>query len=225
MLFEMAMFEYFCEILRNRCRMTLPGADAQNKMVPAVRIKQMEERIKSGITPKDSSILIPLYKHHQKVTTVLIHRTHSNGVHSRQIAFPGGKMDVRDKDHYETAVREAKEELGIYPDNVEYIGKLTDLYVPPSNFIIHPFIGFLREKQDFFRDEKEVESFFETPLVNFCDPGKKKVHPFKMVDDTIIETPCYDIDGHFVWGATAMIISEFAEILHEIKADYPELKF
>jgi 8-oxo-dGTP pyrophosphatase MutT (NUDIX family) len=217
MLFENPMHIRFKEILKDRCLKVLPGELAQNKLAPLIRIKQVEERIKSGIQPMHSSILIPIFPVGPELHTVLIQRTASNGVHSHQIAFPGGRMDDNDVDYYATALREANEELGIFPETVEFIGKLTDLYVPPSNFIIHPFIGFLKERPVYIPETNEVDSFFEVTLKDFLDSEKIKYRQMKMVNGELINTPYYDMDSKVVWGATAMIIRELSEILEEIK--------
>lgn len=219
------MQEQICEILKERCRKELPGIEAQKKLSPAVREKQIADRLRSGIKPMHSSVLIPLFPVGNELHTVLIQRTASNGVHSNQIAFPGGRMEKGDRDYFFTALREAEEELGIKPDHVEFLGKLTDLYVPPSNFIIHPFVAFLNNKHDFVADKNEVSDFFEVAIKDFLSPEKIKYCPIKMSDGEVINTPYYDLNDRVVWGATAMIISEFAVILHELFPYLSESKY
>jgi 8-oxo-dGTP pyrophosphatase MutT (NUDIX family) len=154
--------------------------------------------------------LILFYEKHNLVHTVLIKRPVYEGVHSGQVAFPGGKWEVADKSLYHTAIRESAEEIGILPEKVEFIGKLTDLYIPPSNYIVSPFVGIYNHIPTFSPDPNEVSAVIEIPLNELL----RLTDPFQLVEFILpggisLQSPGFDYQGNIVWGATAMILNEF----------------
>jgi len=165
---------------------------------------------------KLGGVLILFYPFQKSIHTVLIQRPTYKGVHSGQVAFPGGQREPGDKDMLETALREAFEEVGVPKKEVNVVGELTKLYVPPSNFLITPVVGFSENRPDFVIDKNEVVEIIEpavTELLNEKIVGTKSI---KVMQDISIEAPYYDIQGRVVWGATAMIISELNEILKRL---------
>lgn len=142
-------------------------------------------------------------------------RPNYGGVHSGQISFPGGKQEDFDASVIDTALREANEELGILSENVEIIGTLTNLFIPPSNFIVTPVIGVSNNMPSFYPDKKEVE---EVIIINFleffCKSTLEKMD-FVVSDNLTFSAPCYKIGKYKIWGATAMIISELVELIKE----------
>jgi 8-oxo-dGTP pyrophosphatase MutT (NUDIX family) len=153
------------------------------------------------------------YPKNGRAHLVLIVRNAYNGVHSSQIAFPGGKYETTDADFEETALRETHEEVGISPEKIEVIKHFTPMYIPPSNFLVHPFLGISKEELSFYPDAKEVAGIIELPLSVFLN------------DEIIIEAtlstsyaanilvPAFNIQNHIVWGATAMMLSELRDVL------------
>jgi 8-oxo-dGTP pyrophosphatase MutT (NUDIX family) len=201
--------------IANRLQQPLPGKDLQFLMAPKQResLKNFNYN-KSNTT--DSAVLISLFPFKEELYTVFILRADYKGVHSGQISFPGGRKDKQDENLIQTALREAQEETGIKPDNVNILGQLTELYVYPSNFIIYPFIGYLNEKPDFIPDPKEVKDIIVFPLEKLCDDRIRSSKLIKAASGLEIEAPYYNLNGHVLWGATAMIVSEFVQVLREI---------
>ncbi|MBN2482442.1 MAG: CoA pyrophosphatase [Bacteroidales bacterium] len=152
---------------------------------------------------------------HQEVHTVFIRRTEYDGVHSGQISFPGGMHEPCDDSLISTALRETEEEIGISRDSITVIGTLTDLHVPVSNVDILPVVAVVAGQPLFIPDTDEVAFIIEARLTDLNNPSNKKrkmIH----IGDFEIEAPYYDINGNHVWGATAMMLSEFLEIVNMI---------
>jgi 8-oxo-dGTP pyrophosphatase MutT (NUDIX family) len=193
--------------LKKALSANLPGLEAQSKLAPEFRNLYPEKENKIH-----ASILLLVFKNEiNKLTTVLMKRPTYEGHHSGQISFPGGKSEAIDTSHRETALRESYEELGIPPNKVEIIGQLTDLYIPISNFIVHPFIGYCAEKPVFKINKKEVNYLIFCTLqqmiklnISFTSMSYKS---------NTYKVPYFDISNEMVWGATAMILSELIEIL------------
>ena len=134
--------------------------------------------------------------------------------HSGQIAFPGGKVEIDDRDLIDTALREAEEEVSIKRKDVEIIGQLTELYIPPSRFIVQPVVAFSAQEPQFSPDPVEVEKVIQTPLSRIVeDDVIREKEIFLPKYNTTIETSYFDIDEQVVWGATAMILSELRSVL------------
>lgn len=159
-----------------------------------------------------SAVLILFYPYRDKIWAPLILRPKYDGVHAGQMAFPGGRYEKTDEHLIRTALREAQEEIGIKASDVHVLGQLTELFIPPSNFFVLPVVGKLPYKPDFYPDPREVEAVLEVSLDELMDEN--------IVGDTqlevrgvTIETPFYDIQGHKVWGATAMMISELMTLI------------
>jgi 8-oxo-dGTP pyrophosphatase MutT (NUDIX family) len=197
--------------LKNRLKRPLPGTSAQLKMASDIRLNEMVNGydIKNA---RKSSVLILLYPDNSNIYFVLIKRRNDGGVHSGQISFPGGAMEKSDGSFYETALREANEEVGIDTGDVKIIGSLTELYIPPSNFLVFPVLGYMNTRPVLTPDPGEVAGIIEADLFKLVNTGKaewKKIN----VRGYKVNSPYYDIGGHTVWGATAMILSEFIEII------------
>ena len=207
----------FIKAITNEFKNPLPGKKAQFKMAPYERILQAAV-LKHISKPKKSAVLILLYPKEEKIHIVLILRNKYKGVHSAQVSFPGGKKDKNDMNLKETALRETEEEVGINKKSITIIGELTDLYIPPSGFLVQPYLGYTTQTPDFKGDPKEVDTIIEAPLELLLDDsiiGSKKIKVSAL--NRRISYPFFDVQGHTVWGATAMMISEFREILKNIK--------
>src|SRR5690606_34915901 len=120
-------------------------------------------------TARQGAVLALLYPKNGELYTVLILRNIYEGTHSGQVSFPGGKREVEDKSLWHTALREANEEVGIMVENVKLIGELTKVYIPPSRFLVTPFLAYTHEAPDFKRDRIEVQRIIETPVSIFLD--------------------------------------------------------
>ena len=189
----------------------LPGLQAQLSMATLKRL----EKLQAMKVPADASIaavLILFYMNKKEVELVMIKRSRDGGVHSGQIAFPGGRREKTDTDIIETALRETFEETGIKQEQVNILGQLSEIYIPPSNFHVTPVVGYLNVQPEFLPDPKEVDEVLRMNLEELLDEKAVQLKSLEIMD-TQIEVPCYYVNGHIIWGATAMIISELLEVI------------
>jgi 8-oxo-dGTP pyrophosphatase MutT (NUDIX family) len=206
----------FIHKLKEELSRPLPGAQAQYLMAPLGRLNTNLPDLES-LNPKKGSVLILLYPTASDYTVVFIKRTEYKGVHSGQVSFPGGKFEPADETDDVTALRETKEEIGIDDAKIHLLGSLTKLYIPPSNFLVSPFIGYVDFIPAFNPDAREVESVIKTSLSSLLDAFTKvREKQIKTSEDLIISAPFIDVCGHHLWGATAMISSEFIEVVRRI---------
>lgn len=202
------------EKLANRLSGPLPGREAQFKMASQFRLSPdfFGHKMDSA---RQSAVLIALYPSQDAWNTILIKRPDYDGAHSGQVSFPGGKAEPTDPDLAFTALREANEEVGIEPHGVELIGRLTELYIPASNFMVHPFIGVLGNRPQLRADLHEVRQVLEVGLPHFFKDGIQSETDIAFKNGFKLKAPYYDVQGHVVWGATAMIISELKQVIEE----------
>ncbi len=193
----------------------LPGEDTYFSHPKYDREKELQKALLDQTNPpKLSATLLLLYKKKDVPHFVLIERNKYPGAHSGQISFPGGKTELQDSSLEFTALRETHEEIGVPTDLPRPIGKLSEVYVPVSNFIIHPFIAFTNKELTFVKNDHEVNSIIEVPLNLFLSDDIIKKGSVNISSSTKIRVPYYDIYGHTVWGATALILSEFKKIIN-----------
>ena len=155
-------------------------------------------------------LLFPNDKDELQITLTERSKSHGRDSHSGQMAFPGGKKDPGDSDLEFTAIRETKEEVGIDPSQLEVLGALTTLYIPVSNFLVHPYVGYIDHTPSFEKEEREVAEIITcglSDLITYETPSTTeiKIGPSLRLKDV----PYFDIQGKVVWGATSMILQEF----------------
>jgi 8-oxo-dGTP pyrophosphatase MutT (NUDIX family) len=206
-------FQDFLQHVPNLIPVELPAEKAHVKMAPLERVALMKNLDLSEKKPRIAAVMMLFYPKNGKTHLVLIVRNAYDGVHSSQIAFPGGKYEISDANFQETALRETHEEVGISSEKIEIIKQFTPMYIPPSNFLVHPFLGISSQELSFYPDIREVADIIELPLSVFLN------------DEIIIEAtlstsyaanvlvPAFNIQNHVVWGATAMILSELRDVL------------
>lgn len=204
----------FIHQLERRLAQDLPGEEAQNKMAPSGSEKYR------AISPdhKIACVLLLLYPKNNEWYLSLIERAsnHPDDKHAGQLSFPGGQLDSSDYSYEDCALRETYEEIGVPPDTVGVLGELTKVYVYVSNFLVHPFVGFTTEYPKFLKQDSEVKNIIEVPIHHLTNHKNKGLIDLTVRDYTIKNTPYYDIFGHKLWGATAMMVSEFEHILYEL---------
>lgn len=207
-------FQNFINTLEERLKKPLPGINAFLKMAPENRFKELQSSYDTSKAIQ-GSVLIFLFPENKSVKTILILRQQYEGVHSGQVSFPGGRKEKDDKTLVETALRESEEEVGINADKVMVIGNLTEIYIPPSNFLVLPVVGYILTKPNLKAEKSEVAKILEVGLSDFFDKNiiKKKEFDGRGYK---IKAPYYDILGQAVWGATAMILSELLEVIRSI---------
>ncbi len=145
---------------------------------------------------------------------VLMLRNKYKGVHSNQISLPGGKVDRLDKSLKDTALRETYEEIGLHRDDIEIVGELSSVYIPPSNFNVFPFIGYSSKTPKFLPDSKEV-SLILSPKLSYI-LGMEIVESVVEVNNSKQKVPSFLIDNHILWGATAIMIHEFVLLFKQM---------
>ena len=196
--------------LKETLKGDLPGIHAHSKMLPPERrLKTVENEL---LMVKQSSILLLLFPEGDHLYTCLTKRPQTMRYHPGQISFPGGKVEKEDLSAEMTALREAREEVGINETGIEILGKLSDLYIEVSKFSIQPILAWADKKPEFVVDFSEVEELILFPISDFVLN--------EVISETEMETVSgplqikyYPFKGEIVWGATAMILSELIEIL------------
>ncbi len=165
--------------------------------------------------PRESAVLAMVYPRHMQAHVLLMLRPDYDGVHSGQVGFPGGRREPGDADLLHTAVREFNEETGASTSPMQHLGSLTPVYIPPSNSLVTPFVAAVDEPGAFSPDPREVAALIEAPLSLLLGDetlrmGGRHVH----VLGRVLEVPYFDVKGHMVWGATALIIAELRAMLN-----------
>jgi 8-oxo-dGTP pyrophosphatase MutT (NUDIX family) len=209
-------FQHFLEYVPYLAEAKLPAMEAHLKMAPFERMESLKNAFSENKDPRMAAVMMLFYPKNGMTHLVLIVRNAYEGVHSGQIAFPGGKWETEDEDFSATALRETHEEVGIRPSQMEIIKLFTPTYIPPSNFMVYPYLGICKEEVCFVLDPTEVSSIIELPLSVFL--SDKIIIEAKLTTSYAknISVPAFDIDGHVVWGATAMMLSELKDVLKSV---------
>lgn len=202
-------FNQFTSALARRLQQPLPGLAAHRLMASASRLKLMQS---PNERTRRSAVLILFYPYLDLIHLPLILRPSYEGVHGGQVAFPGGRVERTDESLVRTALREAQEEIGIRVNDVTVLGQLTELFIPPSNFMVLPVIGCMARKPDFYPDPHEVEAVFDVSLPELIDDQIRTSRTLD-VRGVSVEAPGFVVHDYYVWGATAMMLSELLEVV------------
>ena len=210
-------FDVFLKSVSKIKNIPLPAHASQFKMSPPFR-KHLIERYKEQMKhAKRAGVMALFYPDPGDQTKlVLILRKTYKGVHSAQIGFPGGKLEPDDLDLAVTATRETHEEIGVPRHTIEVLRQLTEVYIPPSNFYVQPYFGITRSTPTFVRQEEEVEQIIEVDLFDVIDDMAVTTKSVLTSLDQEIEVPAFMLNGHVVWGATAMMLSEIKDLLKKM---------
>ncbi|WP_304198763.1 CoA pyrophosphatase [Flavobacterium alvei] len=209
-------FQVFLEYVPKFLEVNLPASEAHFKMAPLERIKTLKNMNFDSINPKNAAVMMLFYPKNGRTHLVLIVRNSYEGIHSAQIAFPGGKFEPKDQTYVNTALRETQEEIGIHPEQIQIIMPFTNLYIQASNFMVYPFLGISKEEIVFMPDSNEVAQIIELPLSDFLNDDLIVSAIITTSYAKDIEIPAYKINEHIVWGATAMMLSELKEVLKKV---------
>ena len=212
------MFEIFTSQLIEAFKQPLPGKNGQAQLKPYLKINKNIDA-PSFIKPKEGAVMAVIYPKENIPHLLLIERPLYDGVHSGQIAFPGGKIEKSDASFLHAALRETHEEVGIESNHIQVVGNLTEVFVFASNFMVYPFVGIMQEIPTFALETKEVAGVLEIPLLRFFEDGIIKEKKIKNALGFNLMAPYYDLDNKVLWGATAMMVSELCAVIkqHQIK--------
>ena len=210
------LFNDFIKYIPKIEKETLLSTDAHAKMAPLERISYLKEENYRDKNPRKAAVLMLFYPKNEVTHLALIVRNSYPGVHSSQIGFPGGKVEEYDADLEETALRETHEEVGIEPEKIQIIKPFSEIYIPPSNFLVAPFMGVSHEELSFIPDLDEVKRVLEFSIADFLDDNSITKVKMSTSYATDIEVPAFMVDKYVVWGATAMMLSELKETIKSV---------
>ena len=202
--------------LKQRIEAGLPGESAQLKMAHAFRRNWL------GKTPEHavaSAVMAILYPKDDETYVLFIQRSsrNPNDRHSGQISFPGGRFDENDASFLQCAIRETEEEIGVQIAEHQIFTPLTSLYIPVSNFMVYPFLACVDILPEFVLQTSEVAAVIEYPLSYFVGEANQKTTSLTFADgNTLDDVRYYDLDGHILWGATAMMMCEIGELVEGV---------
>ncbi len=204
----------FITSLQYQLTQPLPGTAAQIKMATGTRTKFPA----IPANAKEACVLCLLYLKNEEWHIVLTQRVSTNKKdrHSGQMSFPGGKYESFDGTYENGALRETEEEIGIAAKDITILGKMTPLYIPVSNFHVFPFVGVIDFVPNFTPEVQEVKEIVETPVSLLLEESTRQITDLTIQGYTIKEVPYFNVFGKVVWGATAMMLSEFLEIVKEV---------
>jgi len=193
----------------------LGGLEAQFKLAPKIRKPYSKELLETN-NPKKAAVLALFYPNEfGKTSFLLTLRANYNGTHSSQISFPGGKFDQIDSTLKNTALREAFEEVGVQIGNHSVFKKMTNVYIPPSNFLVTPFLAYLNNKPTFVVNH-EVEALIEVSLADLLNKAAITSTTLSTSYAKNIVVPCFKLNDYIVWGATAMMLSEIRALFEKV---------
>jgi 8-oxo-dGTP pyrophosphatase MutT (NUDIX family) len=203
----------FAEKLKLEISKGLPGTEVQWALASSDRMIKGFPRVPRSDTT-EAAVMILLYPKNDLIYTAFIQRPAYDGVHGGQISFPGGKKEPADHNLKDTAVREVSEEIGINPTEINLIDILTPLYIPVSNIIVTPVVGWLESQPVFTRQEDEVVFIIEADIRTLLDSSTIKIKPFNIRGE-MIDVRYFDYKENVIWGATAMILHELLTIIRK----------
>lgn len=198
-------------------KMELPGEVVQFKMAPVERLRELKENARHTNSAKRAGVMSLFYpSENMETRLILILRKTYKGVHSAQVGFPGGKLEEYDDSIQDAALRETEEEVGVSRKSISVLKELTEIYIPPSNFFVQPFLGITTKTPKFIAEEKEVEALIEVALHDFMNDANIITQTLSTSYATSIDVPAFNLNGYVVWGATAMMLNEVREMLKKV---------
>ena len=201
-------------LLTERLKEPLPGAKAHEPL-RAVPVGTFKPKFEHKLPPRPGSVLILLYQDGDQIKFPLTIRPDYTGTHGGQISFPGGKAEAGEDD-IETALREGEEEIGINRKDIKVIGRLSQFFVIPSNFIVKPVVAFAERKPTFVADPVEVFRIIEGNLDDLVREDAIRTKEIMAAKLYPMMAPHFEIEGEVVWGATAMMLNEFRLVVKSL---------
>jgi len=207
------MSQPFFDRIKEVLTKDLPGKAYQNQMASPFRFDYNAD----FDLRQEGSVLLLMYPSESTIQVVFIRKPFHNGIHGGQISLPGGRIESSDPSFTAAALRETEEEIGVAADAIKVLGSLTPIYVPASNFQVYPFVGYTEHKPNYHPSPHEVQQIIEVSLNKFVNQENRGIK-ILVRDDKPLKAPCFNVDNHQIWGATAMILSEFVEVVNRTDA-------
>lgn len=207
-------FEKLIKGLEDRLKRPLPGPMAHEKM-RAIPVGSKFPRFEHKQPPRPGSVLVVLYPDQDKILFPLIKRPDYKGLHSGQVSFPGGKAE-KGENAIEVALREGNEEIGIDTKQIHIIGRLSNFFVIPSNFMVTPIVGFTSKRPSLIADPFEVAKILHGDIQSILPEDALQEQEILAGDVYPMKAPHFKIENEIVWGATAMMLNEFRMVLNEV---------
>src|SRR5690606_30991495 len=208
-------FNSFVRQLSKIRNIALPAETSHLKMAPPERRDILVNLDLNAVSPRRAAVLMLVYPKNSMATLALIERNSYKGVHSSQVAFPGGKRESCDVSDMATALRETEEEIGIPRKDITVVQPFSEIYIPPSNFMVSPFLSYIDYEPNFVPDPREVSAMVEFPIADLLDPDCVFLKTMPTSYSTSIAVPSFRVRNYAVWGATAMMLSELKDVLNE----------
>jgi len=204
-------FDQFLSLISKLKASNIGGFSSHSKMIPKERVVHNQDEIENK-NPKKAAVMALFYPGALSETMfLLILRADYDGTHSAQIGFPGGKYEKSDRQLETTALRETYEEVGVTMDQIKVKKRMTDIYIPPSNFMVRPYLGVI-ESTPTFKTNEEVDDIIEVRLADLLDEAYVSSKNLTTSYMEKIDVPCFEFNNHTVWGATAMMLSEIKDL-------------
>lgn len=207
-----AFLKYIPQILEEK----LPGEEAHLEMIPPERMAIFKDLDLEKINPREASVLMLFYPKNNEPYLVMILRNSYKGVHSSQIGFPGGKVEKFDISLEDTALRETFEEIGIDRNLITIVKPFTEIYIPPSNFKVYPFLGYATQELIFSPNDREVFGIIEMPLSMLMDDRIKVSKTLSTSYMEEVDVPAFKFQEYYIWGATSQMLNELKEVLKRV---------
>ncbi len=219
------------EFLSIRLQQPLPHDNIDNEGIPfqlLELLKKAQGRAKNMMQehpPKICAVMIAFYEINNELFVPMMLRPIKSRVHPNQVAFPGGKREEGDQDLKDTAIREMEEEIGINVPKSQVIGQLTPVFIPPSNALVTPIIGYLTQKPNYIPSPDEVAEVLDVKITDLRNPNNMNIHKAVISKDDAIDMPAYKANGKVIWGGTARMITELNKLLYEFDKQYKPKPF
>lgn len=210
------LFDEFLKRIPKIEKIPLTGVVSHAKMAPLERLSTLQAPLTKTTNTKVAAVLSLIFPDNKGFAQlILTERQDYQGVHAKQISFPGGKKEPSDAHLFATALRETEEEVGVSASAVKLIRNLSELYIPPSRFLVHPFLGYTDSLPVFRPDPTEVAQLIFLPLDSLLSGHLESVSRLNTSYAQEIDVPAFLFENKVIWGATAMILAEIKDVLLE----------
>ncbi|MGV8995130.1 MAG: NUDIX hydrolase [Flavobacterium sp.] len=208
-------FDEFLQLTPKIAKVSLPATESHLKMSPVERRLQLLNHDYNLEVARDAAVMMLIYPDQNAAKIALIVRNSYKGVHSSQVAFPGGKVE-KNESTLTAALRETHEEIGVEPNDINIVRAFSNVFIPPSNFNVYPFLGFCSSQPTFVPDPREVSAMALFSLEDILDDGNLTMQRVEASYSTDIVVPAFKVDNTIIWGATAMMLQELKDVLNSI---------